>query len=214
MRLIVVGAGGHASVVIDVARQSVQAPEIVGLLDDAVPVGTEVSGLTVLGKTSEIGRFLHDGVALAVGDNTARARIFAELQAAGEHFPTFVHPSASVAPSASVGAGTVVLAHAVLAADSVIGEDVIVNTSATIDHHSVVGAHAHIAPGVHIAGGCRVGEGAAIGIGSVLAPDITVGSRTMVGAGSVVISDLPADKLAFGTPARVIRERSPNDSFD
>jgi sugar O-acyltransferase (sialic acid O-acetyltransferase NeuD family) len=214
MKLIVVGAGGHASVVIDVAHLTGGSFEIVGLVDDAVPVGSRVSGFNVLGTIAEIGRFPHDAVAFAVGDNIARARLFDRLQAAGEHFPTFVHPSATVAASASLGPGTVVLAHAVVAPEAVIEADVIVNTGATIDHHSVVGAHAHIAPGVHIAGGCRVGEGAAIGIGSVIAPDITVGARTMVGAGSVIISDIPADKIAFGTPARVIRDRRPGDSFD
>ena len=209
MRLIVVGAGGHASVVIDVARLAIAGCEIVGVLDDAPSRDHEVSGVRVLGATGEIGRFAHDAVAIAIGDNVARAWLFERLRAADENFPTLIHPSATIARSASVGAGTVVLAHAVVNAAAVVAEDVIVNTAATIDHHCLVESHAHLAPGVHLAGLCRVGEGATIGIGAVLAPGVSVGARTMVGAGAVVLEDLPSDVVAFGVPARVVRERGP-----
>jgi acetyltransferase EpsM len=213
VRLIVVGAGGHASVVIDAARLALPGCDIVGLVDDAVTVGERVAGSLVLGQLAELDRFPHDAVALAVGDNTARARIFESLREAGERLPTIVHPSAVVAPSATLGAGTVVLANGVINADAVVEDNVIVNTAATIDHHSRIGRHVHIAPGVHLAGGCRVGEGAALGIGTVVGPAVRIGEHTLVGAGSVVLEDLPADVIAYGSPARVIRPRTKSDTF-
>jgi sugar O-acyltransferase (sialic acid O-acetyltransferase NeuD family) len=213
MRLIVAGAGGHASVVIDVARLAFPDCELVGLVDDSIPVGARVSGLSVLGPIAALARVPHDAVVLAVGDNTARARIFEGLRAAGETLPLLVHPSAAVASSASLGSGTLVLAHAVINAEAMVDENVIVNTAATIDHHSKIGRHAHIAPGVHLAGGCRVGEGGAIGIGTIIAPAVSIGARTFVGAGSVVLEDLPADVIAYGSPARVIRPRTTSDTF-
>ena len=213
MRLVIAGAGGHASVVIDVARLALAGCEVIGLLDDSIAVGTRVSGVSVLGRIADIGQFPHDAVAIAVGDNAARARIYDRLRGSGESLPVLVHPSAAVASSASVGPGTVVLAHAVINAEAVVEDDVIVNTAATIDHHSHIGRHAHLAPGVHLAGGCRIGEGAALGIGTVIAPAVTVGARTLVGAGSVVLRDLPPDVIAYGSPARVIRQRTAKDSF-
>ena len=48
-------------------------------------------------------------------------------------------------------------------------------------------------------------EGASIGAGSVVLPGITIGRRALVGAGSVVTTDIPDDVVAFGNPARVIR---------
>jgi acetyltransferase EpsM len=213
MRLIIVGAGGHASVVIDLAKLTFPDCELVGLVDDKIAVGVRVSGAPVLGPIADLTRLPHDVVALAIGDNAARARIFSALRDAGETLPAFVHPSATVAGSASIGSGTIVLAHAVINAEAVVDENVIVNTAATIDHHSRVGRDAHIAPGVHLAGGCRVGEGSALGIGTVVAPAVQIGARTFVGAGSVVLEDLPPDVIAFGSPARVVRRRKPSDAF-
>lgn len=198
---------------IDAARLALPDCDVVGLVDDAVAVGERVSGSPLLGPIVELDRFPHDVVVLAVGDNTARARIFENLRTAGERLPSLVHPSAAVAPSAKLGAGTVVLAHAVINAEAVVGENVIVNTAATIDHHSRIGPHAHLAPGVHLAGGCRVGEGCALGIGTIVGPAVSIGARTFVGAGSVVLEDLPADVIAYGSPARVIRSRTKSDTF-
>jgi galactoside O-acetyltransferase len=55
-------------------------------------------------------------------------------------------------------------------------------------------------------------KGAFIGTGAVLAPRMKVGEGTVVGAGSVVVKDLPPGVLAYGVPARVVREV--DDTFD
>jgi maltose O-acetyltransferase len=51
-----------------------------------------------------------------------------------------------------------------------------------------------------------IGEDAWLGGGVIVLPGVTVGDRTTVGAGSVVTRDLPADVLAVGSPARVVRK--------
>lgn len=50
-----------------------------------------------------------------------------------------------------------------------------------------------------------LGEDVWIGGGSILCPGVTIGDRTVVGAGSVVTRDLPPDVVAAGNPARVLR---------
>ena len=50
-----------------------------------------------------------------------------------------------------------------------------------------------------------VKRGAAIGSGATLLCGITIGERALVGAGSVVTKDVPADAVVAGNPARVIR---------
>ena len=51
-----------------------------------------------------------------------------------------------------------------------------------------------------------IGEEVWLGGGVIVMPGVTIGDRTTVGAGSVVTKDLPADVLAIGSPARVIRQ--------
>lgn len=54
-----------------------------------------------------------------------------------------------------------------------------------------------------------IGDNVWLAGGVVVGPGVSIGANTVVGAGSVVLDDLPANVLAAGTPARVIRELSP-----
>jgi acetyltransferase EpsM len=83
---------------------------------------------------------------------------------------------------------------------------VIVSTGATVDHESVVEDGAHLSPGVRLAGRVHVGRGAWLGLGAAVIDEIRIGARTVVGAGAVVVRDLPPGVVAFGVPARVVRE--------
>ena len=51
-----------------------------------------------------------------------------------------------------------------------------------------------------------IGDGAWLGGGVIVCPGISIGSNTVVGAGSIVTRDLPAGVLAVGNPCRVVRE--------
>ncbi|MFT4668613.1 MAG: maltose O-acetyltransferase [Flavobacteriaceae bacterium] len=51
-----------------------------------------------------------------------------------------------------------------------------------------------------------IGEDVWIGGSTVVCPGVTIGDRTVIGAGSVVTKDLPADVFAAGNPCKVIRE--------
>ncbi|MFN8708600.1 MAG: DapH/DapD/GlmU-related protein, partial [Planctomyces sp.] len=64
----------------------------------------------------------------------------------------------------------------------------------------------HIAPGATVAGCVTIGENAMIGAGAVVLPRLTIGPNSIVGAGSIVTRDIPANKVAFGNPARIIRD--------
>lgn len=205
MRILIVGAGGHAHVVADLVRAALPDATIVGHVDDdAKKQGTDVLGRPVLGPIDSIGRWPHDAVALAIGDNRIRSRLY-ERFAATEQLVPLVHPRATVAPSAKIGAASVVFAGAVVNAAAVLGADVIVNTGATIDHQCVLADHAHAGPGTHVNGGCALGEGAFLTTGVIVGAGRRIGAWTTVGAGSVVLDDLPGGVLAHGSPARVAR---------
>jgi len=215
IRVLILGAGGHAQVVADILLRAHQAGANlcpVGFLDDhSMLIGKTIMGLPVLGAIGQLDELDHDAVIVALGDNRTRARLFESVRAKGEKIVNAIHPAAVVAPDVRLGRGVVICAGVVVNTGTVIGDDVILNTGCTVDHHNHIGDHAHIAPGVHVGGNVTIGEGSLVGIGAVVIPERTVGAWSVIGAGSVVIRDIPAYARAVGVPARVIKRDEPDD---
>jgi sugar O-acyltransferase (sialic acid O-acetyltransferase NeuD family) len=196
--LVVVGAGGHAKVVVASARAA--GFQVVAVVDDArARWGTQLLGVTISGPTEPVLQDPRTQVVLAIGDNAVRRRLGAT---AGCRFVSVVHPAAIVDATVQLGAGSVVFAGAVIQPDTTIGAHAIVNTGASIDHDCVLGQAVHVAPGARLAGNVTLGDEVFLGIGAVVIPGVTIGARTTVGAGAAVVRDLPAGIVAAGVPAR------------
>jgi UDP-N-acetylbacillosamine N-acetyltransferase len=209
-RVVIWGASGHAMVVADVLRLQAQY-ELMGFVDELNPgrKGEEFAGARILGGREELGRLIEQGlrhVILAFGHCAGRLRTAEVVRAMGLELISAVHPSAVVAGGSRIGQGTVVCAGAVIAPGCEIGEVAIINTCASVDHECVLGDGVHVCPGTHLAGVVRVGRSSWLGIGSTVSNGITIGDRVMVGAGSVVVRDIPSDTLAYGVPARPVRQ--------
>jgi maltose O-acetyltransferase len=54
-----------------------------------------------------------------------------------------------------------------------------------------------------------IGDNVWLGGGAIVCPGVTIGDNTVVGAGAVVTRDLPANVVAIGNPARVLRQVDP-----
>ncbi len=211
MRVLIIGAGGHAQVVADILlRRYEQGARIrpIGYLDDSPHLlSKELLGLPVLGAVASCAAFPHDAVVIAIGENRTRARLFDTLRQQGERFVNAIHPAAVVAPDVRLGEGIVICAGAVVNPCSTIGDNVILNTCCSVDHHGDIEAHVHIAPGTHLGGNVHVETGAFVGIGSAVIPGRCIGQWAVIGAGAAVTTDIPALATAVGVPARVIKRR-------
>lgn len=201
--LIILGAGGHAKVVLSVA---VQAGWVcTGIFDDdASKHGHQLLGVSISGPLPEPADIQDKWIVVALGDNSTRKAV--TLRYPGAKWATVVHPHAHVHPSVTLGPGTVVFAGAILQPDARLGMHCIINTGATVDHDCLIGDFAHIAPGCHLAGSVSLGEGAFLGIGSSVVPNARVGGWTVLGAGGVVVRDLPEKVVAIGIPASPIKK--------
>ena len=205
MKLVILGAGGHAKVVLSLALDL--GHQVLGLLDDdAEKWGQNLMGFPVAGPTSRIWELAQRDVefVLAIGDNGLRQKLAEEYQ--GVPWATLVHPKAYVHSSVTLGEGTVVMAGAIVQPMAVVGKHVIVNTGAVVEHDCWVGDYAHIAPGAKLGGGVWVGAGALVGIGAVIIPGRSVGDKAVLGGGSVVVRNIPSGAVAYGVPARVVRQ--------
>lgn len=203
-RMYIIGAGGHAKVVISTAKEL--NFRITGVFDDDLnKKGSHLLDIPILGPLSEIKN--EDGYfIIAIGDNKIRKEIFETLCGLKNiSYVKIIHPKAFVDDKARIGDGTVVFAGAIIQTNTKIGNHCIINTACSIDHDCEIKDFCHIAPGVNLAGGVKVGEGTFVGIGSCVIPNVEIGEWSQIGAGSVVVSNIPPRVLAYGNPARVIR---------
>jgi UDP-perosamine 4-acetyltransferase len=208
MRVVGLGAGGHAKVLIDILRLRGEV-EIVGLTDpDPTVWQTAVLDVPVLGDDNLLPTLLSQGVRGAfigvggVGDNTARQRLFEAARSIGFEIITSIHPTAIIARQVVLEAGVMIMAGAIINAGTHIDDNVIINTGAIVEHDCYIGAQVHVAPGAVLSGGVRVGEGAHVGAGAVVRQSLTIGARAIIGAGAVVTKDVPADITVVGIPAK------------
>ena len=206
--IVVIGAGGHAHVVIDALlneAHGMRVPTVLGVFDDDPALhGERIGGHAVLGPIEAAHSHDCDGMILAIGDNQTRASLFSTLKEAGVPLVNAIHPSAVVASGVRLGDGVVICAGVVVNPASVVGDDVILNTGCSVDHHNRIADHAHVAPGSRLGGSCSIGERTLVGIGSTLLPGVSVGSDAIVGAGAVVIRDVASGQKVAGNPARSI----------
>jgi sugar O-acyltransferase (sialic acid O-acetyltransferase NeuD family) len=204
----ILGAGGHARVLVD-AIQAERRYKVVGALDDdEAKHGTTIAGVPVRAAISReaINLFQARLAIIAIGDNQVRAAVNGRLHGLLAWIKV-IHPRAHIASDVMIGDGTVLLAGAVVQTGAQIGRHVIINTCSSVDHGSRIGDYSHVAPGAHLGGTVIVHEGAVIGIGATVINGRTVGRWGTLGAGAVAVTDIPDNAMAFGVPARCVREK-------
>jgi sugar O-acyltransferase (sialic acid O-acetyltransferase NeuD family) len=200
--VIVVGAGGHGSVVVDALLRAGHPPAGIMVRDDRAPHGGGIFlGCELVAPALPADRW-NGRLHVAVGHGAARRALLERSGVPRGRWLTVVHPMASLAVSASVGPGAFIAAMAVVGPRARVGDAAIVNHGAIVDHDCVVGDDAHVAPGASLGGGASVGRGALVGAGARVLPGVRVGDGAVVGAGAVVLSDIDGPGTWVGVPAR------------
>lgn len=210
-RLLIFGAGAQARLALNTAR-CMDRFDLVGLIDvyeNPSIWGTEVAGTRVLGglKLFEEQPVKRDTlVCVAIGDQGLKRDLVDMLQDRGLRFATLVHPTACLATSVKLGVGCIINAGVVIEPDARVGDHVVIRAGCVISHDVVLEARVSLSPSVTLAGRSRVETGATLYTGVIMAPSTVVGANAVVGAGSLVLKDIPPDTLAYGSPAKPQRE--------
>jgi sugar O-acyltransferase (sialic acid O-acetyltransferase NeuD family) len=147
------------------------------------------------------------GFCVAIGNphGAARIRIHERLVAEGLMPVTLAHPTAWIAENAQIGVGTQFMAGAIVGAEAVVGRQCIINTKASADHECVLEDGVELAPGATLCGLIHAEKHAWICAGATVLPRLRIGQDAIVGAGAVVVRDVPAGATVVGVPARVIQ---------
>jgi len=206
--VILLGAGGHASVLLDILLKL--NIEVIAVAAPKTEQGQALFKSIKHISDSEVLNYDPECIELVNGigsipGNILRKTLNLKFKEHGFKFRTVVAPSAEVSSFAKLDQGVQILSGAVIQAGSIIGENVIVNTRSSVDHDSHVLPNSHVAPGATISGDVVIGEDVHIGAGATVIHGINISDNTIVGAGSCITKDI--EKAAIVYPAKVfVRE--------
>lgn len=202
--IVVVGAGGHAKVCIELLRSMNQE---VAYCVAGINSPSTCLDIRVLKGDENMRRLREEGYStafIAVGANQLRTQLASVAVQLGYQLVNAISPHAVISRSAQLGGGVAIMAGAVINAEVKIDDLAIINTGATIDHDCSIGRAVHIAPQCGLAGNVSVGSKSFLGVGCSVIPGITIGDDVTVGAGAVVIDNVQSGTTIVGNPARPI----------
>ena len=209
--LIIFGASGFGRETAWAAeRINAKTPtwNLLGFMDDNEEIqGTEINGYKVLGRTADVCRYPEAYFVCAVGASRVREKIIANMKAVNPdiRFGTLIDPSVEMSSRVTVGEGSIICAHTIVTVNVTIGSHVIINVDCTVGHDAVLEDYVTLYPSVNVSGATRIGHAAELGTGMQIIQGKTVGAYSIVGAGAVVVKDIPEKCTAVGSPAKPIK---------
>lgn len=206
--IVIVGAGGFGREVAAMISSSLNEEfNLKGFIDDGVQA-SQVNNLPVLGGINWLlSQEENISCVVAIGKPAIREQVMKNLMACDNlEFPNIIHPNAHLHQPEfiSMGKGNIICEGAIITTNVSIGNFNIINLSCTIGHDCSIGNFCSIMPGVNISGGAQLNDSVYVGTGAKLIKATKLENNCIIGAGSVVNTDVPKDKTFVGIPAREI----------
>lgn len=210
--LVILGAGGFARETLDVvdAINAVSPTwDMLGFIVDSQygQSGEIINDKPILGDFSWLEQHREVYAVCGVGAPEARYQMTRRVQALGNLFASLIHPNAVMTRWVTLGTGIIITAGCILTNRIQIKDHVHLNLDCTIGHDAVLDQFVTLAPGVHVSGNVHIQEGAYIGTGANVIEKKIIGAWSVIGAGSTVVKNVPANSTVVGVPARVIKQR-------
>ena len=205
-KLIIIGAGGFGREILDTLKyinNIEESYEIIGFVDNIIPIGTIVNGLVVLGNDEALEICSNTSLVLAIGDPHVRKKYY-ERYKNKFNFPIIIHPTAIVSEFATIGEGSILQAFCIVAANSVIGNAVAINARSGIGHDAKVGDFTCIQSFCDITGNNNIGDLCFLGTGVKIIPKLYIANESYLCAGSVIFKDVLTKSKVLGNPGKII----------
>ncbi len=206
--LVIVGAGGFGREVLDVINAvnlKSESWNFLGYVADTPPSRDLLDALNAkwLGSVDEVLKSNEPvNYVVGIGSPIDRRQVADKFDAAGWKAATLIHPNATIGADVEISVGTVICSHVSITTHVRLGSHVHVNLNSTIGHDCRIGDFVTINPLVAVSGDVELGTGVTMGTHSSILQGLQVGANSTVGAGAVVVKDVPADTTVVGVPAK------------
>ncbi|MCG6167599.1 NeuD/PglB/VioB family sugar acetyltransferase [Leptospira sp. FAT2] len=194
---LVIGAGGHSRVVIEILREEQnKLYSIEGILDPSfnLLVSEKILDIPVIGSDSQMREFFDKGIEtafIAIGNNLKRKELYIALKTIGFQMPNLYSSFGVIINKTSkIGEANLFCPQSFIGPLVSIGNNNIFNTKSTVEHETIIGSHNHFAPGSILCGRSKIGSNTFLGAGSITIDSISIGDNIVIGAGGVVVADL------------------------
>ena len=208
LNVVIVGAGGFGREVLDVvsaANKKSGSLNFLGFVADDSPSPDLLDALNVkwLGSVDEVLQSTQPAsYVVGIGSPVDRRQVSEKFDNAGWQAATLIHPNATIGADVEILAGSVICSHVSITTHVRLGCHVHVNLNSTIGHDCRIGDFVTINPLVAVSGDVELGSGATMGTHSSILQGLHVGTNSIVGAGAVVVKDVPANTTVVGVPAK------------
>lgn len=208
-QLVIVGAGGFGREVLEWAQACPayrREWEISGFLDDRPEAlaGFPSVGLPILGSIEQYQPRKEDVFIIAIGHPRLRHQVRQQLARNGCELARLVHESCIVGNRVDLEPGVILCPGVTLTCDISVGCNTAININGAVGHDAVIGDDCQLSSFCDITGFVKIGNRVMIGSRASIIPGKQVGDDVTVGAGSVVIGDVPAGVTVFGNPASIL----------
>lgn len=214
--IAIIGAGGfgrEVQMLIEQINNKTQKYNFIGFFDDAYKKGEIVNGFPILGGIIEINKIKTNlNVVLAIGDPNTKRAIISKIKTNYISYPTLINPNVEIGNDKyiRIGKGCIITSGVIITTNITIGNHVILNLSCTVGHDSVIDDFCSFMPSVNISGDVIIAKNVYIGTGATIINKIYIGENSTIGAGTVVIKDIPDGATVVGNPGRIIKIKPTN----
>lgn len=211
--LIIIGGSGHGCVIEACIKSNLKNNpayewDLKGYCND---FETEIDGYPVLGRLSDIPRFVEEGYYFAwaihlIAKNVKTTEVFNSLVIPTERWATIIHHTAFIDDTVVLEPGVFVMANAYIAPRTHIGMCTMVKANTNIGHDVKIGALSHIAMGSTIVSCVEIGYCADVAVSSTVLANTKIGDYAMLGAASLLTHNIPDGQIWVGSPACYLKD--------
>lgn len=213
-KLVILGGSGIGMIAASIAND-LGFYKVIGFLNDVLEPGSTVGKFTkykVLGTTNDIHKYISDPdnyffIAYVGMKNEEEVyKKITQLEIPRERFATLIHPTAIIPKGfCSIGYGVLMAPLSQLSPDTTLADNCILLPNSFLGHDSTMDRFAHIATNGVVGANVHIGKAVHIGSNATLREKITIGDFSLVGAGSVVLKDVPANSIVVGNPSKLLK---------